>query len=247
MSALLVGSAIVTTTMIPAHGAAGGRPGRRARAGVPRASRSRRQVRHALRPGDDRHAVVRRARRRWPGCSTSSRSTCRATAWRRTGRARRARSSWSSRRSAIVVTIVFDANVNSQGGAYATGVLMLMTSAAVAVAIAIPERRRYFVPISCVFVYTTAREHRRTARRHQDRRLVHRRDRRVVAGLARAAIDRDPHRGRRLRRHRARAFIREAAGRKSLRIIASRPNTGEPRGVRAQVAGGAALAPPAAG
>ena len=44
------------------------------------------------------------------------------------------------------------------------------------------------------------RQHRRTARRHADRRLVHRHDHRLVADLARAALDGDPHRGRRLRR-----------------------------------------------
>ena len=123
MSVLLIGSAIVTTTMIPAAALRAGGPRRRPRARVSGASRPRRLVRHALRPRDDRHALVRGRVGAWPGCSISCRSICRATAWRRTGRARRGRSCCSSRRSACVVTVVFNADVDEQGGAYATGVL----------------------------------------------------------------------------------------------------------------------------
>jgi hypothetical protein len=56
---------------------------------------------------------------------------------------------------ACLVTVVFDADVNKQGGAYATGVLVLMTSAAFAVTIGYPASRWRFVPISLVFAYTT--------------------------------------------------------------------------------------------
>lgn len=62
---------------------------------------------------------------------------------------------------AVVVTIWFRADVEAQGGAYATGVLVLMSSAAVAVTLAMRrEHRRYatalFAAISVVFFYTTA-------------------------------------------------------------------------------------------
>ncbi len=57
----------------------------------------------------------------------------------------------------FVVTLVFEADVDAQGGAYATGVLVLMTSAAVAVAIARWESRARwpFAAMAAVFVYTT--------------------------------------------------------------------------------------------
>jgi hypothetical protein len=57
------------------------------------------------------------------------------------------------------VTILFKADVTSQGGAYATGVLVLMTSAAVAVAISAWRRKEKvwiaFAIITAIFVYTT--------------------------------------------------------------------------------------------
>jgi hypothetical protein len=59
----------------------------------------------------------------------------------------------------IVVTIFFEASVSAQGGAYATGVLMLMTSAAVAVTISAKRKNEKkwiaFLVITLIFSYTT--------------------------------------------------------------------------------------------
>lgn len=58
---------------------------------------------------------------------------------------------------AFTVTILFHASVDAQGGAYATGVLVLITSASFAVTMAAwPTWRRWpFLLVSMVFVYTT--------------------------------------------------------------------------------------------
>jgi hypothetical protein len=61
---------------------------------------------------------------------------------------------------AFLVTWIFEADVDAQGGAYATGVLVLMTSAAVAVTLACRRagqrvRTWAFALISGVFLYTT--------------------------------------------------------------------------------------------
>jgi len=59
---------------------------------------------------------------------------------------------------AIVVTLLFHASVDAQGGAYATGVLVLITSAASAVTLSVWKTalRWPFLAIALVFVYTTA-------------------------------------------------------------------------------------------
>lgn len=61
---------------------------------------------------------------------------------------------------AFVVTIIFQADVDAQGGAYATGVLVLMSSAAVAVTLSAWRRAErgqaaIFALITLVFIYTT--------------------------------------------------------------------------------------------
>ncbi|HEY2845436.1 MAG TPA: hypothetical protein VGJ09_17365, partial [Bryobacteraceae bacterium] len=60
----------------------------------------------------------------------------------------------------VLVTVIFRANVEAQGGAYATGVLVLMLSAAVAAAIALWKERSRGLSVYCwgvvlVFGYTT--------------------------------------------------------------------------------------------
>jgi hypothetical protein len=62
--------------------------------------------------------------------------------------------------TAFLITVVFHANVDAQGGAYATGVLVLITSAATAVTLSAWRRRQRgrtiaFGIIALVFFYTT--------------------------------------------------------------------------------------------
>ena len=123
------------------------------------------------------------------------------------------------------VTIAFNANVDAQGGAYATGVLVLMSSAAVAVTIAVTKHRRIFLAITAIFVYTTIAN------------IIERPEGIKIAGWFILGIIASSMVSRVLRSteiriegvdydEKALEFIQDAAGRRQLRIIANRPNTG---------------------
>ena len=60
---------------------------------------------------------------------------------------------------AFLITILFNADVEAQGGAYATGVLVLMTSAALAVTLGMKHTHQRgwpgFAVITAIFIYTT--------------------------------------------------------------------------------------------
>jgi hypothetical protein len=131
--------------------------------------------------------------------------------------------------TAFLITILFEASVQGQGGAYATGVLVLMTSASVAVTLEVWNRRTYAVAfgvITAVFAYTTVAN------------IIERPDGVKIAAWFIATIIGTSLvsrvlRSTELRVHgvvadeEARRFVREAASR-PIRIIANRPDSGLP-------------------
>ncbi|MEO8483138.1 MAG: amino acid transporter [Acidobacteriota bacterium] len=125
----------------------------------------------------------------------------------------------------LVVTVLFRADVDAQSGAYATGVLVLMTSAAVAVTIAVKRHRRVFSVVTAIFFYTTIVN---IFERPEGIKIAAF----FIVGIIGSSLVSRVLRSTEIRidsvdyDDTAMAFIQEAAGRRQLRIIASRPNTG---------------------
>ena len=118
----------------------------------------------------------------------------------------------------------------AQGGAYATGVLVLISSGAVAVAIMKWQQRhhvlRYGVDCGDLPLHDV-REHGRAAGRAEDCVDLHRDDHLHVAGVARAAIDRASRTRRRAGRGRSSFHRRPPRDSAPIRIIANRPDKGD--------------------
>ena len=126
---------------------------------------------------------------------------------------------------AFLVTWVFDADVDAQGGAYATGVLVLMTSAAFAATISDRRRRPLFAGITVVFIYTTIAN---IVERPEGIAIAAW----FIAGIVGASLISRVMRSTELRARGvtydafAETFIRAAAG-QPVRILANRPDTGQ--------------------
>ena len=129
----------------------------------------------------------------------------------------------------FVVTLAFHADVEAQGGAYATGVLVLITSGALAVAIMKWQQRRQVVQygaIAVIFFYTTFVN---MSERPEGLKIA---SFFIVTIIITSLISR-VLRSTELRVHGVKAdplaeqFLREAA-RQPVRIIANRPDSGLP-------------------
>lgn len=130
---------------------------------------------------------------------------------------------------AFAVTIYFQAGVNVQGAAYATGVLVLMGSAALAVTLARwREGRSWFgyLLLTLIFIYTTAVN---IIERPEGLKIAAT----FIVGIIVTSLVSRVMRSTELRVQgieadaTAQAFLKEAAG-APLRIIANRPDTGLP-------------------
>ena len=136
----------------------------------------------------------------------------------------------------FLITIIFEADVDAQAGAYATGVLVLMTSAAIAVTLASWDEgwRRYaYLLISLVFGYTTITN------------IIERPEGLKIASFFIGAIILASFISRALRSIElrvnsvemdatAQAFVREMTKTGTIRIIANRRDRGDSREYRAK-------------
>jgi len=129
----------------------------------------------------------------------------------------------------FIVTLAFHADVEAQGGAYATGVLVLITSGALAVAIMKWQQRRQVVQygaIAVIFIYTTFVN---MAERPEGLKIA---SFFIVTIITTSLISR-VLRSTELRVHGVKAdplaerFLREAS-KQPIRIIANRPDSGLP-------------------
>ena len=141
---------------------------------------------------------------------------------------------------AFGVTFIFKADVNAQGGAYATGVLVLMSSAAVAVTLSTWRRRKkalttVFMFITLVFGYTTVVN------------VIERPDGIKIAGFFIALILLISFLSRVARStelraktfeidERAQRFLDEAADQGTIRIITNHPEESNPEEYRREMA-----------
>jgi len=129
----------------------------------------------------------------------------------------------------FLVTLLFKADVNSQGGAYATGVLVLMGSAALAVTIAAQRRGERWIGymlLALIFAYTTVVN---IAERPEGLKIASM----FILGIVATSLVSRVLRSTELRVHAVQAdevaqrFLKEAAG-APVRIIANRPDSGLP-------------------
>jgi len=131
----------------------------------------------------------------------------------------------------ILVTLVFRADVEAQGGAYATGVLVLMGSAALAVAISawhLRERQIPFLAIAVVFAYTTVTN---MVERPEGIKIASL----FILGIVVSSLISRAARSTELRVHgfkldaAAQGFIADADRSGAIRIVANRPDDGSLR------------------
>jgi len=133
---------------------------------------------------------------------------------------------------AVIISLVFGASVEAQGGAYATGVLVLMSSGALAIAVVTWRARSGWVPfllIAGVFVYTTFTN---MLERPEGIKIASI----FIATIVFTSLVSRTLRSTELRVHgfelddMAQAFINGVARRgRAIRIIANRPGTGLPK------------------